>query len=159
MRCRFRYTVFPSAGSQTWPGTEFQVIGPATENARRPSVLQRYREVSRSTDDDWQNGAADDWQLHATFWQTDGQTMDSYIIALLYNAIYLGLHGQTDSGASHAPVLWSGTKYCKWVNTLQNRYCFSGVCPLVYLCVTVSKKLKKNCCSEIDVTKLGRNVC
>jgi len=59
----------------------------------------------------------------------------------------------------HAPVLWSGTKYCKWVNTLQNRYCFSGVCPLVYLCVTVSKKLKKNCCSEIDVTKLGRNVC
>jgi len=32
-----------SDGSQRWSGSMFQTIGPATENARRPNLLQRWR--------------------------------------------------------------------------------------------------------------------
>ena len=39
-----------SDGSRRWSGSRFQTIGPATENARRPNLLQRWQSVELTTE-------------------------------------------------------------------------------------------------------------
>jgi len=45
---------YSTAGSHSEPGSEFQTVGPVTENARVPKVLRRNREYS--VRDGWLNG-------------------------------------------------------------------------------------------------------
>jgi len=47
--------------SLRWSGSKFQRVGPATENARRPSVLRRWRCVV-SKQRRMRNVVADDWR-------------------------------------------------------------------------------------------------
>jgi len=44
----------------SWSGSNFQTVGLATENSRRPSVLRRWR--GRRSGNDVQNVVADDWR-------------------------------------------------------------------------------------------------